>query len=358
MRELKNIRCKLDSFMEQVRSDPTSGVDILTEAYNQVEDAVKGEITPELVHLASEIYDYMGELGLERLTSLHRRYLNVTPDNEERFWSHWHLVDNLAILQKNRETIEEQIRLYYWTCEHMSDEYVLEVLYDTTQANCWKEEGRIDEWFQLYEKASERLENPEVSHYKRCLFLQAGAEVLLANDKLDDALLGMEKLERANKGPDWEHYFRFWLAVIVTRLRVHNKQENCDRFDQVFLEASAFIERELEKRNAGKLVNIDNLTWAAHDVGCCLLKFKEYNEAKRFLRIAIDLDNHNDWGHFCLAASIWASEKDRGKTLHHLKVIQDLVFSNQDRYYKDFLETPEFSDVKDDKEFLKVLGQK
>ncbi|MDE0010076.1 MAG: DUF433 domain-containing protein [Candidatus Poribacteria bacterium] len=42
----------------------------------------------------------------------------------------------------------------------------------------------------------------------------------------------------------------------------------------------------------------------------------------------------------------------------HIKVAQGFVLSNRDRNYEAFLETPEFSDVKDDEAFLEVLGQK
>ena len=356
---LKDIRRKFDSFMNQAKSDPTSGEDTLTEAYNEVEDIIKGEITPELVHLADDIYMYMGKLGLEKRISLHRRYLDVAPDNKERFWSHWHLVDSLAVLQRNRETVEEQSRLYRWTCEHLSDEYVLEALYDTTQATCWKGEGRIDEWFQLYSEASKRLGNPEVSRLKHCLFLQAGAEVSMSNDRLDEALLGIEKLECSNSDPGWDHYFRFWLAVRTNRLLVYSKQEDWDRFNQVVTEASTFIEGEVQKQNTGSPGNLGDLTWAAYDIGYCLIWSKKYNEAKRFLQVAIDSGNEA-WSHFYFAVSIWASEKNRETTLHHLKVAQDIVLNalNRDMYHQTFLETPEFSDVKDDKEFLKVLGQK
>ena len=357
---LKDIRSKFDAFIEQAKSDPTSGADILTEAYNEVEEALKSEITPELVHLADDIYTYMGKLGLEKRISLHRRYLKIASDNTERFWSHWQLVDTLAVLQRNRETVEEQIRLYRWACEHLSDEYVLEALYDTTQAACWKEEDRIVEWFQLYDEASKRLGNPEVSRLKRCLFLQAGAEVSFVNDRLDKALLRIEKLECANSDSDSEHYRRFWLAVISTRLLVYGKQEDWERFNQVFMEASTFVEEEVEKWNTGHPVNLSDLTWYAHDLGCCLMWSKKYNNSRRFLQIAVDFGNNNAWSHFFLAVSIWASEKDREKTLHHLKTAQDFMLNplNRDMFHQTFLETPEFSDVKDDKEFLKVLGQK
>ena len=365
MNQLEEIRSKFDSFMEQVKSDPTSRADILTEACNEIEDALKGEITPELVHLAvDDIYPYMGKLGMEKRIPLLRKYMDVAPDDAERFWSHDGLVHSLAFLRRHQEAIEEQSRLYRWACNHnMPDKDVLEALSNLNVAECWAAESRIDDWIPLYDEAAERLEKPEVSDYSRCDFLQIGAEVLRGNDRFDEALLGIEKLERANANNEqgWKHYFRFWLAVRTNRLLVYGKQGDWSRFDPIFTEMSAYLEGELKKRDAGQPVNLDDLMWFAHDVGCCLLWSKKYNEAKRFLQVAIDLEDNNNYGHFQLAVSIWASEKDREKTLHHLKVAQDYYVVNpynQDTYYPTFLETPEFSDVKDDKEFLKVLGQK
>ncbi len=361
VKQLESIQSKFDSFMAQAKSDPTSGADILTEAHNQVEEALKGEITPELARLAHEIYKYMGKPGIEKSVSLHGRYLNVASDNKERFWSHRQLSVCLAMLGRNKEAIEEQARLYHWACEHMSDADVLHVLSSCLEhAGCWKAEGRIDDWVQLYNDASQRLENPELSRYDRCNFLQIGSEILRAYGRSDETLLGMEKLERFNDDTDWEHYFRFWLAVRTNRLLVYSGQEDWDRFDQALTEVHAFIEDELEKRTAGHSVNLGNLHWAAHDIGCCLVWLQKYDEAKRFLQVAIDVDTVNDYGHFMLAVSVWASERNREKTLHHLKFAHDIVLAawNRGKYYQSFLGTPEFADVKDDPEFLKVFGQK
>ena len=231
-----------------------------------------------------------------------------------------------------------------------------------TSAGCWKAEGCIDDWIQLYNEASERLENPEVSQYSRCEFLQTGAEILQRNDRLDAALLEIEKLESANGKPGWGSYFKFWLAVREIRLLLYSKQEDWDRFDQVWTETNMFIEGELKKLDAGFPVNLYELLCAVHNVGCCLVWSKKYHAAKRLLQVAIDLENYNEYSHFMLAVSIWASEKDRERTLQHLKIAQDAYvvrgYNYQDSYYPSFLETPEFSDVKEDPEFLKVLGQK
>ena len=364
MKQLEEIRSKFNSFVENMKSNPTSKEDILQEAHKEIEDALKGEITPELMHLAvDDIYPYMGKLGMEKRIPLLRNYMNDTIDDTERFWAHEELVESLALLQRNREAIEEHFQLYCWASEHLPDKYVLETISLLSMAECLKTEGRIDDWIQFYEAAAERLENPEVNQYSRCDFLQFGAEILRGNDRFEAALLEIEKLERVNNEPGWKHYFRFWLAVKTNRLLIYGKQEDWNRFYQVYTEANTYMEGELKKQDAGQPVNLNDLMWFTRDFGCCLLWSKKYDEAKRFLKVSIDLEDNNDYGHFQLAVSIWASEKDREKTLHHLKVAQDyyvLNFCNynyQDTYYPAFLETPEFSDVKDDPEFLKALGQ-
>ena len=362
MNQLERLRSTFDAFIEQVKSDPASREGILKEASNEIEDALKGEITPELVHLVvDEIYPYMGSLGMEKRVPLLRKYMDNAPDDTERYWSHKSLVNSLGFLRRNREAIEEQTRLYRWACKQ-SEKYVLRIISNLGMSGYWAAEGRIDDWIQLYNEASERLENPKVSQYSRCDFLQFGADILIKNDRLDAALLEIEKLERANGEPGWRSYFRFWLAIRENRLRVYSKQEDWDRFDQVWADARTFIEGEVEKRNARYPVNIYELVCATHNVGCCLVWAKKYNEGKRLLQLAIDLGNYNDYNHFMLAVSIWASERDREKTLHHLKVAQNeyvvTSYNYLDGYYSSFLETPEFSDVKEDSEFLKVLGQK
>ena len=362
MSQLEQLRSKFDTFMEQVKSEPASREDILKAAFIEIEDTLKSEITPELAHLVvDDIYPCMGKLGMEKRVPLLRKYLDDVSDDKERFWAHRGLVSSLALLGRNQDAIEEQTRLYRWACKH-SEKHVLRVICDLTPAGCWKAEGRIDDWINLYNEASERLENPEVSQFSRCDFLQIGAEILRSYDRLDAALLGIEKLERANKDQRRNYYFRFWLAVKTNRLLLYSKKEDWDRFDEVWTDTRTFIEGEVEKRNAGYPVNIYNLIWAAHDVGCCLLWSKRYSDARDVLQSSIDLENKNHYAHFQLAVSIWASEKDREKALHHLKIAQDdyIVdsYNYRDSYYPTFLETPEFSDVKDDPEFLKVLGQK
>ncbi len=362
MNQIEQLRNKFNKYMEQVKSDPASRNDILKKASKEIDDVLNGEITPELVHLVvNEMYPSMGKLGMEKRLSLLRRYMDDSLDETERYWSHKGLVNSLAFLGRNQETIEEQMRLYRWACKH-SEKYVLRTVSNLSTAGCWKAEGRIDDWIELYNEASERLENPQVSQYSRCDYLQFGAEILRKNDRLDAALIELEKLERAKGKPGWRTYFRFWLAVRENKLLLYSKQEDWDRFVQVWTELNTFIEGELKKLDAGFPVNTYELIWAAHNVGCCMVWSKKYEEGKRFLQVAVDMENYNEYSHFMLAVSIWASDKDREKTLHHLKTAQDAYmvssYNYRDSYYPSFLETDEFSDVWEDPEFLEVFGQK
>lgn len=361
---LENIRSKFNAYRQKLESVPITSEDtlaceeILKEAFTEIEDVLKEEITPELVHLANDIYAHSGRIGMENRITLLSKYLDVAPDNTERFRAHQDLLYSYACLNKNGEAIEEQKELYRWTCKHLSDKYVLEIISNLNAAGCWKDEGRIEEWFELYNDASERLQKSEVNDYSRCDFLQIGAEVLRINERYDEALVELNKLKRANREQDWKHYFRFWLAVRTNKMLIYSKQNDVDNFEKVSADVCKYVEIEKEKQTAGYPVNLKDLVWAAHDVGCCMVWTKNYADAKRLLQIAVDLQKKNDYGHFQLAVSIWTAEKDREKTLQHLKLASDYVLNywNQDRYYPTFLETQEFSDVWDDKEFLSVFG--
>ena len=365
MSQLEQIRSKFDSYMEQVRANPTSREDLLTETFKEIEDALKGDITPELVHLVvDDIYPHMGKQGIEKRLSLLQEFLDDAPDNKERFWARQELASSLAFLGRHRESVEEQLQLYQWACKNdISDKDVLHIFCSNLEnPGSWSAEGRIDEWIQLYNEASERLEKPEVSYFDRCEFLQVGAEVLRANGKSDDALIELEKLEKTNTKQDWRHYFRFWLIVKTNRLLIYNRRNESERFDEIVTELKNYMEGEYKKYDAGQPVNIGDLKWLSHDIGCCLVWINKYSIARSFLQVACDLGGENHYGHYQLAVSIWASDKDREKALHYLKLAEEdyavASYNHRDSYYSSFVNTPEFSDVKDDPEFLKVLGQK
>ena len=349
---------KYNLFLHQQRSDSPPGDDsLLVEACNEIEKTLTNGILPKKVHLADNIYKYMGQEGLVKRVSLHRMYLETETDLDERFWSHWQLVDSLAVLGKHREAVEEQSVFYQWTSTHLTAEHIVRALEDTTQAQCWKHEGRIEEWIELYKNNSKLIQGPDVSRKWKCLFLRAGASVYIDNDKLEYALIELDKLEVLNNEvPDWKHFRVHWLALITSRLQIHGKRKEWRAFNEVAMEACSYVESEVADLNSKNESDIESLSWVAHDVGACMMWAKRYTDAERLFQIAIDT-KPNAWSHYFMSVCLWASGHNRPKTLHHLRSAQDFTLNplNRGRFYQVFLETPEFTSVRNDCEFLRVF---
>ncbi len=365
MSQLEQIRSKFDSYMEQVRTNPTSREDLLTETFKEIEEALKGDITPELAHLVvDDVYPHMGREGIEKRLTLLHKFLDEAPDNKERFWARQEIASSLAFLGRHQESVEEQLQLYQWACKNdIPDKDVLHIFCSNLEnPGSWSAEDRIDEWIQLYHEVSERLEKPEVSYLDRCVFLQIGSEVLRGNGKIDEALSLLEKLEKTNTKQDWRHYFRFWLIVKTNRLLIYNRRNDSEGFDEIITELKDYMEGEYKKYTARQPVNTGDLIWLTHDIGCSLVWMNKYSLARSFLQVACDLGGEDHYRHYQLAVSIWASEKDREKTLHHLKIAEKSYivssYNFRDSYYSYFVNTYEFSDIKDDPEFLSIFTEK
>ena len=357
---VESLSKKLDDFLALVDGDYSITDDSpLREVCQDVEVLLSKGLSPEVVHLADRVFRYLGQEGIEKRIPLLRDYMEIAPDPDERFWSHWHLVDSLAVPRRNRESVAEQIKLFRWTCENQSDEHILRAVEDTTQARCWLMEGRIDEWYELYREASTRLASPDVSHYWRCNFLRAGAAVYTLADRLDEALNELSTLDACiHNKTQWKHYRVFWLASVTSRLEIFRKQKKWSEFDLTAKEGVSFVEFELAKLTAGKPADVATLAWVAHDLGCCMLWARRYETGVSLLQTAIGAKDEAGH-HFFLAVCIWAGRQDREKTLYHLRTAQSFIRNslNRGRYYHYFRETPEFSEVWEDPEFLAALGR-
>ncbi len=353
---IQEMRRAFDSFMSTAKKDPTAGSDLLNEAYEKAEAALEGELTRELAHLAHDIFYYKGKRGWAKRVQLHRRYLKSDLDDSERLWSHWEMIDALAALERNKETVKQQERLYRWALSVSPHEYALKALDDTSHARCWEREGRLDDWFQLYNEAAQNLNSPKVSLYRRCCFLQGGMEVCMMYGRLDEALRYQAALEKANDDPDWKDGFSFWLACVSNRLLVHGRRAERELFEEAAAEARAYIDRLQKKQNAGEPIDTEELRWTCHDVGSCMFRLGRYQEAVDFLTKAIETDDILPDTHYCLAASLWAGEKDRCKALHHLKIAADFMLNQSRVIAESFLNEHAFADVQEDAEFRAAAG--
>src|SRR5690625_5154948 len=95
----------------------------------------------------------------------------------------------------------------------------------------------------------------------------------------------------------------------------------------------------------------------AHEIGTCLTWEKRYENAMALFEYAIEYQGVGVT-HFLYAICIWASQKNRKKTIHHLQMAELKIKGNDGlraRYIHMFLEQPEFEDIREDSEFLSIF---
>lgn len=219
----------------------------LTSLCDEVTKLLEQEYSFQAVHLADEIYGFAGDRGLELRVQLHRQYSKCDASNEEIFWSRWQLVDTLALLKHCRDAVEEQSGLYNWSRDHLMSDYVLQALYDSTQAQCWIATGRFDDWVALYFDALPLLKDSHTHRRTQCLFLRTGAEMFVQQNRLDDAYEQVVQLENINnEEPEWTDQLIFWCGITTTKLEIFRRQGQWTEYEKTAQPALVFLEQQFQ----------------------------------------------------------------------------------------------------------------
>src|SRR5690625_2219051 len=352
-----------DQFKRKVEINPSRDQNkLLLKAF----ELVKGEILAsnyslESVRLAHAIYGYLGDEGLNERVELMRNYLQLrlNASKEDKFWSKWELIDNLALLKRYKEMIHEQRLFLQWTRDHMSVEWCIKVMFDSTQAIGWYFEGVADEWFDIYFEFINKIKPTDQNRHDRVLYVETATGLLVYQLKrYDHALIEIERYKQIlNENQRWTEYNEFFIRRIAYLLAEYSGTGNEEKYDQVASEAIAKIESFIHQFKQGVPINILEICDMAHEIGTSLMWEKRYNQAMNLFKFALE---HQGTGvtHFFYAICIWATQKNRVKTIHHLKLAENETLGNgglRARYIHMFLEQPEFNDVHSDPEFLSIF---
>jgi tetratricopeptide (TPR) repeat protein len=358
-----NAASALDEFMNKTNINPAiENETLLLTAYQLVkEEVVKSNYSIKSVRLAHKIYGYLGDKGLNERVDLMKKYLlhKGSSSPEDLFWVNWELVDNLALLKRYKEMIKEQRIFLSWAKSNMSPEFWLKVMYDSTQAIGWVHENRTNEWFDIYYDLINSIEPTKQNRHHRVLYVETAAG-LFAFDlkKYDDALIEVERYKSILlEDTSWCEFKKFSIRRISYLLEVYNGKNEMEKYDAVANDAISIIESYISEYNQGLTIDFDEVSDMAHEIGTCLMWKKRYQKAMSLFEYAIKYQG-TGISHFFYAICIWAIQKNRQKTLHHLQMAELKVKGNgglRSRYIHMFLEQAEFADARDDNEFLLIF---
>lgn len=353
----------LEEFLSKAESNPAKENEkLLTAAYKLAkQEVVNSNYSIDSVRLAHKVFGYLGDSGLIERIELMKKYLEHENINsfKDKFWANWQLVDNLALVKRYKEMIKEHRKFLVWTKVYMEQEYWIKAMYDSTQAIGWFCENQAKEWFEIYYDLINRIEPSELNRKTRILYVETAAGLLAFNlQEYDSALIEIKRYQNILlEDKAWSQFRKFSIRRFSYLLEVYRGKKEMMKYDEVINESISEIELSIKQYNQGLSIDIDEICDMAHEIGTCLMWGKRYQQAIPLFEFAIEKQG-NGVTHFFYAICIWATQKNRKKTMHHLKMAELTARGNgglRSRYIHMFLEQNEFSDIQNDKEFLSIF---
>ena len=342
--------------------------------YDQIEQA---SWDSEMVHRGKELLYWSGDKT--EIVNLLQKYLLRPLPIQEEAWVRWHLTDNFAMLGKNKKAVESQKAYLHWAMRILpqsgwvisadwlwdflpwrtkredvpADEGLLfEIMYDATQAQCWFKTGQSDAWLDIYHNLMKDIAPTSQNRFIRRNYVRTAIIVLGWCQMLQEALLEVDNLDQISReDPDWSEAFETWGDARCVEMDAYGRMEEISQVRQIAKSTTSRLEVQFEMRDNLTAEERRTLWGLYHNAAAPIYRAKQYDLAIPLFQRAIELGIRSEYSYLWLAASIWATERDRAKVLPLLK--RGVFFSRFGQY--SINKAPEFSDIADDPEFCAAI---
>jgi tetratricopeptide (TPR) repeat protein len=325
---------------------------LLYQARGQVKQKTNdGPLDQELVELAHNLYRGLG--AWEEEIALLRRYLRQGEmlDTTTQAWARWHIVDCLALLERDLDVTTEQEALYQWATTVFPLEDCFFVLSDGTQANCWLRAGQVDHWFALYSDLAEQAAKTVQNWLDRFYCLRTATHLCFrSKDKYrlqtclkDLSNLGQEPVEQEK----WTHIEIQILHIIAAHMDGNTQlmRERAQMAINLLWQWEPTITTQAQQKQFRSL---------CHNIAAPLYRAKQYDLAIPLFQRAIAYHTNPHYSYVWLAASLWMTTRQREQTFPLLQQAA-ARYDGPGKPWEQFRKLPEFQDVKNDKEFKAIV---
>lgn len=337
---------------------------------------------PKIVHSGFELFYRLGDKVA--IVDLLNRYLGTSSlDISEENWARWNLTDNLAMLRRCEEAVNSQKEYLDWgrrqlpapdwqlpaewpfdfghnwrpyRNEVLADECLLfRIMYDGTQARCWIEVSRSDEWLGIYRELIDEVPPTDQNRVERRYLIRTACTVLNYSGSPDKALREVEALDRLSREKKhWEEAMETEFDARYVEIEAYRMLDDMPGLRRVARCVTSRLEQQYARRAALKKEEVRALWGLYHNTAAPIYRARQYDLAIPLFRRAIELGIPSHYAYLWLAASIWANERDRTQVLSLLR--QGVVYSRFGRHGTTRQGiAAEFEDVVDDPEFRAVL---
>ena len=243
----------------------------------------------EKIRLQVENYSRKG--NKESIIDLLTNYLQSDLEVEERVWGWWNLVDNLAMLRRCSDAVAQQENYLKWAISsNLASQLILEVMNDGTQALCWLQLNRLDDWISIFNQLIDNTKPSQEDRLARFYYFRTAAGIFSTATRYELAEDAISKLKNLLlEDINWEQKTWVEIEIAAVELNLLEAKSDINQALQVTAKVKAQIDT-IERLQLAKPTKISTL-W--HNNAAPLFRMGLYLEAELMFRRAIALNPQN-----------------------------------------------------------------
>lgn len=361
----------LADYERQYAADPlTADRSLLSRAKQALQEEGAAGPDHEQIYRGLLITRYSGQR--QPFVALVSTYLQVPLPADEEAWARWQLVDHLAMLGRCEDTVREHQALLAWARLALPPDQLPWVMHDSTQSFCWARAGQLDAWLAIFEELREARYATAENRLGRFYYLRTVGETLGHHGRAVQALPLAARIQAlADEEPTWEHAWWVRLEADLLELFLQREQGRAAavrRLGQHIGERLAATAEGLSPApGRSRAVRLPHRLGAPeldpgrrlavlYDSAATILYWAKHHDlAIPLFERELAHDATSGWAMLRLAASYWATTKDRARVLpllqqaaHRLPEVSVAGLFGGD--------LPEFQDVVGDPDFLRAAN--
>ena len=243
----------------------------------------------EKIRLQVENYSRKG--NKESIIDLLTNYLQSDLEVEERVWGWWNLVDNLAMLRRCSDAVAQQENYLKWAISsNLASQLILEVMNDGTQALCWLQLNRLDDWISIFNQLIDNTKPSQEDRLARFYYFRTAAGIFSTATRYELAEDAISKLKNLLlEDINWEQ--KTWVEIEIAAVEL-NLLEAKNDINQA-LQVTAKVKEQIDTIERLQLAKPTKISTLWHNNAAPLFRMGLYLEAELMFRRAIALNPQN-----------------------------------------------------------------
>lgn len=348
---LDEVRELLDDWDRRMEANPASANRArLSEAARSLQQQIGAHgMNSEVVHAAAETYIRLDDP--RSLATLLEDYLVQDMEPGEEAWTRWNLVDCLALLRRCDDAVQAHNEFLNWAKSALSPERLPWVMEDATQALCWLETGKVDEWLAIFRNIVADSPPSHANRLDRFLYARTAAVLLTRLERLDEAFeLTEQMFSIADEDREWEPQYLYWVTgeSLIRRAEIQLRQGDVSAALSIADELRTLFD-SVEADPSSEESVLKRIRSLEHNLAAVFYRARIYDIAIPLFERAIAAGVISGMAYLWLAASLRATNEQDDRVFDLLRKAAAGIGPRM--CLDKFMETPEFRSVSQQPEF-------